>query len=278
MEVYSEGDISVLNVGSVDYNSFPLMNKFESLISRMSGFASVMSGGSVPGDPRASGKKVEALIGQGSIRIDAMFRRLNNMLANRARQIISLYAQYGDDILKYRRWDDETKGYVEDSIDAMILQQCKFRITLNAMQYNTSEQQEKQEELWFYETILKNPLLTLPPMQLSQYSQTQLESIMEITKQLFDKYGKSNKERLLPKVETLMKSIQQTIAAQIEGQIKQAMAQTMQQPALAPHEVAKADMMADNKLDEIAKAAKAKGQGVEEVMQNMTQEVQNGQQ
>ena len=243
-DVAGKDDLSVLNVGSVDYNSQPLMNRYEGYMMKRAGFTSTAGGDST--DPRASGKKIGMLLSQGSIRIDAIFKRYNSVKAGvYAKMLIALYAQYGDKTLKYRAWDEKTKSFKIASIDREVLQDCIFKINLNGLQFSTSRESEKQEELWFYETILKNPLFVGTPTQLANYSESQLESIMEITKQLFRKYGKDNKDRLLPSLDTLKQSIKQEVTAQVEAEMKKAFQASLANPKARPDEIEKVQAMAD---------------------------------
>ena len=233
----SENDLTVLNVGSVDYNSMPLMNKYMSFISNRAGFSAVDAGGGDPVDPRASGKKVGLMLAQGSIRIDAIFKRFNNVMSERAAMLISNYAQYATSDLNYMDWDDEKKDFVIKSISPDILQNCKFKITLNGMQYSTSREEEKQEELWVYETLTKSPLLSQPPLNLAQMSDTQLESLFEVTRELLRKYGKHDAERFIPDINSLKQSISSQLTAQIEQKMKDAAKMVIAGPKAQPHEI-----------------------------------------
>ena len=244
VEIASPNDLQVLNVGSVDYNSLPLINHLEQWISKRAGFST--TGGGDPSDPRASGKKLGLIMSQGSIRVDAMFKRYNNMKEEYVKMLISLYAQYGDEKLTYRAWDEESKDYVLKQMDREVLQKCKFAVFMNGLQFSTSREEEKQEELWFYETVLKSPIITMPPAQLSQFAPAQLESLMEITKGLFSKYGKSDKARYLPSTDKIKQSIEAEITLKLEAQMKQILKQILAMPKATPADIAKAQAMADN--------------------------------
>ena len=242
VEVSEKGALEVLNVGSIDYNSLPLINKIEAMLTRVFGLS--VAGGSDMGDPRASGKKVGLLMAQGSQKIDGIFKRYNNSKANYIKMLISRYAQYGIK-LTYRVWDKEKKKYVIKEIGRDVLQECNFKITLNALQFSSSREQEKQEELWLYETLLKSPLFSLKPMDLAQYSDAQLNSIIALTKDLIDKYGKYNKERLLPDVDELKQSIGMIIQKKIEDAMKEQMKAALANPNKAqPFEIEKVQRMA----------------------------------
>lgn len=235
----TEKDLTVLNVGSVDYNSMPLINKYMGFIASRAGFSAADSGGGDPTDPRASGKKLGLMMSQGSIRIDTIFKRFNNAMVERAKMLISNYAQYANKDLTYQDWDDKAKDFVIKKIDPKILQKCRFKITLNGMQYSTSREEEKQEELWLYETVMKSPLMSQPPMALSQMSDTQLEAMFEVTKQLVRKYGKHDAERFIPDIELLKESIASQLTAQIEQKVKDAAKMALANPKAQPHEIAR---------------------------------------
>lgn len=252
VEVSDKNDLGVLNVGSVDYNSLPLINKLENMLMRRFGLS--VAGGSDMGDPRASGKKIGMLMAQGSQKIDGVFKRYNNMKQAYAKMLISRYAQYGDK-LKYKVYlkpevkpdgtIDQPK-YVIKEIARDVLQDCNFKIIMNGMQYSTSKAEQKQEDLWLYETVLKSPLLMLPPMKLGEFSPTQLEAMYAFLKDLIDKYGKYNKERLLPELNGLKMSIVQMVTQAIEQQLKAQAAAALQAPKAKPHEIQHAKDMAGN--------------------------------
>ena len=255
----TEKDLTVLNVGSVDYNSMPLINKYMGFISSRAGFSAADSGGGDPTDPRASGKKVALMMSQGSIRIDAIFKRFNNVMAERAKLLISNYAQYANADLTYQDWDEGTKDFIIKKLDPKILQECKFKITLNGLQYSTSREEEKQEELWLYETVNKSPLMSQPPMNLSQMADTQLEAMFESLKQLVRKYGRHDAERMIPDLQGLKNTMASQITAQIEQKMKDAAKLALAGPKAQPHEIARHENMADNVTPEDMAAAGGAG-------------------
>lgn len=236
VDVDSETDLTMLNLGTVDYNSLPLLNKIIGFQNTRAGINPNFGGSSDSSDPRASGKKVGMMIAQSSLRVKMFLYRFNDMMEKRAKMIISGFAQHGDKELSYKVWDVKANDYVIKKLDREVLQNGKFQYVLNGLSSTGSKENEKQEELFLFDMLLKNPLFSQPPQVLAQYAPAQLRTIIENTRNLFRKYDKTQIERLIPGHEELLQSLEQVITSKIEGQLKQVTADLMNQSKLSPVE------------------------------------------
>jgi len=236
VDVDNETDLTMLNLGTVDYNSLPLLNKIIGFENTRAGISPAYGGNTDSSDPRASGKKTGMLIAQSSLRVKIFVYRFNSMMEKRAKMIVSGFAQHGDKELDYRIWDYKTNSYVIKKLDRDVLQNGKFQYVLNGLSMAGSKDAEKQDELFLYDMLLKSPIFSQPPSVLAQFAPAQLRTLIENTRQLFRKYDKSQMERLVPNHEELLQSLEQTVMAKIEGELKQAAAQIMQQSKLSPGE------------------------------------------
>lgn len=238
VDVDSETDLTMLNLGTLDYNSLPLLNKIIGFENTRAGISPAYGGNSDSSDPRASGKKTGMLIAQSSLRVKVFLYRFNSMMEKRAKMIISGLAQHGEKELNYKIWDYKTNSYVIKSIPREVLQDGKFQYVLNGLSMATSKDAEKQDELFLYDMLLKSPIFSQPPQMLAQFAPAQLRTLIENTRQLFRKYDKSQMERLVPNHEELLQSLEQVVTAKIEGQLKQATADIMNGSKLSPGEQA----------------------------------------
>lgn len=232
--VNTHDDIRVLPLGDINYSGIALLKLMQSFAQLRSGIGGYQSGMAESADPRSPARKTELLIGQTDLRIDTFFKRVNDGFKRLARQIVSLYAQYGDKQLEYKKWDDKAKKYKIIKLDRKILIEGKWTYNLNGVTMDVNKEKEKQDELFLFDTLLKSPIFTQPPTALAQMSETQLKSLYELTKNLLQKFGRQNTDKYLPNFETLLQSIKDQVAIEIENQMKQAAMIAMGSPKVPP--------------------------------------------
>lgn len=220
--------VKPLELGDINMSSLPLLRTMMQFLQLRSGVPGYMAGASDPADPRASGKKAMVLMSQGEARIETFFKRMSISWERVAMLIIALYAQHGDEKIKYNMWDNEKGEFVEKTIDREILIKSKLRFKLNGLSGETSNAQERSDYLFLYEVLMKSPLLTTPIQQFSLLSDSQLQSMIEVTEKLFHKYKFYNLYKLLPTLESLKRDIRSYVMAELEMQMKQAAAQVLQ--------------------------------------------------
>lgn len=111
-------------------------------------------------DPRASGKKVQALIGQSNQRIDGYIRELKPSMSETAAQGIELYYQYAPSkVVEYGSYDESTNTWVHNEIERVKLRNRNMTIEVARTSVLDNPDSILQRAMTDYELWSKEPLV-----------------------------------------------------------------------------------------------------------------------
>jgi hypothetical protein len=166
------------------------------------GWISARGGQSNPKDPRASGKKTQALIGQSNQRIDAYLKSLKPSIDEIGSQILELYYQFSPDHVSYPTFSPETKQWIEKDIQRRMLRSRARSIALS------------------HASVLDNPDITAQRalVKYQVWSKNQLINQKELTKRtMLDMREKDIETLMLSDQQSMQQSQQQGIHEQLKG-------------------------------------------------------------
>lgn len=111
-------------------------------------------------DPRASGKKTQALIGQSNQRIDGYIRELRPSFVETACQVVEQYYQYSpDSVLQYADYDESTDAWITDEIKRVSLRNRNMTIDLARTSVLDNPDAVLQRALTSYQIWSQEPLV-----------------------------------------------------------------------------------------------------------------------
>jgi len=118
------------------------------------------SGRPDPKDPRSSGKKMQALLGQSNQRIDGYIRDLKPSINETAAQVVELYFQFSpDDAIQYQTYDESTELWVRAEIKRNQLRNRNMTIEVARTSVLDNPDAILQRALTDYEIWSKEPMI-----------------------------------------------------------------------------------------------------------------------
>ena len=123
------------------------------------GWIAARGGQANPKDPRASGKKTQALIGQSNQRIDAYLKSLKPSIDEIGSQILELYYQFAPDHVSYPKFNPETKQWIERAIKRTFLRSRARSVSLSHASVLDNPDVTAQRALVKYQVWSKNQLI-----------------------------------------------------------------------------------------------------------------------
>lgn len=119
-------------------------------------------------------------------------------------QIVQLCQQYLEEdtwIQVVEGGQEEWKSFKAEDIKG------DFDLMAQGNTENTNKALEREQSIFMYQTLMSNPLLSMPAMQLRNYSPMQLRSVWLATKEMLEKSGVKNADDLLPDLQELLNQI-----------------------------------------------------------------------
>lgn len=186
-----------------------------------SGARSSTSGGK---DPRASGKKLQAQIGQSNQRIDGYIREVRPALNEVGSQALELYYQFSrGTVIQYSSYDETTDGWVRNEIERVKLRNRNMTVEIARTSVLDSPDALLQRALTDYEIWSKEPLVGM-----------NLKRRWELIRSTMFAEKKTNIPKLLPPMKQLLQEMQEQDGLQNGSPSHQGLLEAAQEKAGKP--------------------------------------------
>lgn len=163
------------------------------------GSSGVRSGRESGKDPRASGKKTNALLGQSNQRIDGYMRELRGSLSEVASQVLELYYQFSpDSVLEFASYDESTSAWVKNEIQRVSLRNRNMTIQVARTSVADNPDSVLQRALTDYQIWSQEPLVGM-----------NIKRRWELVRETMFASKKKNIPKLLPPLDKLLEEMQQ---------------------------------------------------------------------
>lgn len=130
----------------------------------LTGWTAARGGQTSQKDPRASGKKTQALIAQSNQKIDAYLKCIKPALDEIGSQTLELYYQYAPDHVSYPKFDPETRQWIERDIKRSQLRNRARAIEISHASVMDNPDVTAQRALVKYQVWSKNPIVNQPEL------------------------------------------------------------------------------------------------------------------
>jgi hypothetical protein len=149
-------------------------------------------------DPRASGKKVQQLIGQSNQRIDGYIRELKGSFRETAEQVLELYYQFSpDSVIAFSSYDDSTSSWIRNEIKRVSLRNRNMTIELARTTVLDNPDTVLQRALTDYQIWSKEPLVGM-----------NIQRRWELVRETMFAEKKKNISKLLPPLKQILEEMQ----------------------------------------------------------------------
>lgn len=155
MDEFKQMEIRQTDMGQSLQEESNLMQVAELL----TGWTAARGGQANPKDPRASGKKTQALIGQSNQRIDAYLKTMKPALDEIGSQTLELFYQFSPDHVSYPKFDSDTRKWIERDIQRKMLRSRARSIEVSHASVMDNPDITAQRALVKYQVWSKNQLV-----------------------------------------------------------------------------------------------------------------------
>jgi hypothetical protein len=211
-----QDDITELLQSDVKPSSFQLISVIQAMVERTTTQSSYSAGQEKMSDPRASGEKVKALLGQSQVQVNDDISHLQEGNKEMAFQMSELYGQFLTEDAEYRITGRNDQQAFGEMAPADLRKRMIY--VPKGSGVNANREMELRMNMTLLDMMTQNPVLQEMFAMLPNSIRNQVDEILTLL-------GKKNKNDILPTEEQIQAEMKRRVDEQMAQQLQQVSAE-----------------------------------------------------